>query len=307
MSRQPFDIATSRIPLLPAKKLHAGVRELEWCREELANFDVMSVHERGDPRIDALEAAIEEAVLSLFEKDSPEWARFRRDGLVDNACFSLAYPTPIHEVRQGLRAGMDDQLMRLDEAIFALKEGLDVLGEKEAPPMANPWPDAPTAAPPLDAAPAVEPAPAAIEPTGIGVAVVHSRDDSAGLAVTEFLAQLGLTPMPSTSSATTLDQLQGAGFAVILAAPDDIRTLNDPQTSPDFKPSATQEVVFKLGFLVGALGPQRVCALLLDDIQLPIDQFGIRATPMDPAEGWKLDIAKMVKAAGIPIDLNRAI
>lgn len=306
MSRQPFDIATSRIPLLPAKKLQAGVRELEWCREELANFDVMTVHERADPRIDALEAAIEDAMLSLFEKDSPECQRFRRDGLVDNACFSLAYPTPIHEVRQGLRAGMDDQLYRLDEAIVALKEGLAVLGADEMPRTPTPGP-APAATPAAPAAPSPMAASAPSVVPGGEVVVVHSRDDSAGLAVTEFLAQLGLTPMASIGGTAALDQLQGTGFAVVLASPDDIRTLNDPQTSPDFKPCATQEVIFKLGFLVGTLGPQRIFVLLLDDVDLPLEHFGIRATQMDHAEGWKLDIAKMIKSAGIAIDLNRAI
>ena len=302
MSRQPFDIASSRIPLLPAKKLQAGVRELEWCREELANFDVMSVQERDDPRIDALEAAIEDAVLSLFEKDSPEYQRFRRDSLVDNACFSLAYPTPIHEVRQGLRAGMDDELIRLDEAISALKEGLSVLGADAAAPAPAPRPAAAPVAPAFNGATA----PAAAVASGVEVAIVQSRDDDAGAIVTEFLIQLGLSPVISTG-AEMLDQCRSAGFAVVMASPDDIRTLNDPQTSPDFKPCATQDVVFKLGYLAGTLGPDRICALLLGDVDLPFDQFGIHSTPMDPAEGWKLDVAKMIKSAGVPIDLNRAI
>lgn len=321
MNYVPFDLASSMILSLPVKKLEAGIRELEWCRQELEIFDVFSVEEREDSRVEALEAATDEAISSLFDRESPEYLRFRRESLVDNAYFSLAYPTPIHEIRQGLRAGMNDQLNRLEEAISAVTEGLSLLkGEPAQTPPPESFapesftPGAPDSFDDFDPTPAFDHTETPAPGYSTDVFVVNSQNSTAKASVIEFLTQVDLTAIPLDNGSDsegslppTFDQLRRAGFAVIVMTPDDIRTLNDPQTSPDFKPCASEEVMFELGFFIGALGPERLCVLLVDSVELSLGQFDIRVTPMDAGEGWKLDLAKMLKTAGLPIDLNRAI
>lgn len=311
MTRPPFDIASSRIPHLPPNKLQVGIRELRWCRDELANFDILSVHDRADPRIDALEAAIDDALLALFDRKSPEFQRFRRESLVDNACFSLAYPTPIHEIRQGLRTGLDDELERLDDAIAALESGLMIAGVDPEPPPPH-EPAEPSFTPDT---PEVPLAPRTTAASGMRtVYVVASRNDAAKTQLVDFLASVDLEPVvldcggdAVRSGSPSADEIRRAGFAVVLVTPDDIRTLNDPQTAPAFRPCPAQDVVFKLGFFVGAIGPKRVCALLLDEVEFPLDNSDVAAAIMDAAEGWKLVLAKKIKSAGVSIDLNRAI
>lgn len=310
MNRPPFDLANSHVATLSPKQLLAGVRELEWCRDELATFDVFSIEDRDDSRITALEKAIDEAILSLFDRESVEYKRFRREGLVDNAYFSLAYPTPIHEVRAGLAAGVEDALERLSEAIAALRDMLIILGVDQGVSRAETLP-----APDESLAPAMNiagPPPHAVIPQGSNeVLLVCGRDDAAASAVSGFLTQVDLNPIPFDGAGPgvlgNFSMQNSAGFAVVIVTPDDVRTLNDPNSSPDFLPCPTQEVVFRLGFLTGILGPERVCTMLVDDAQLDLSEYGIQSMPLDSGDGWMLLLAKTIKSAGLPIDLNKAI
>lgn len=311
MKRPPLDIASSRIPTLPPNKIQAGIRELKWCKEELEGLDVFSINNRDDPRISALETAIDEALLPLFDKDSPEFHRFRRSSLVDNACFSLAYPTPIHEIRDGLRSGVNDGIERLDEVVEALREGLEIIGAaKQAPKQSRLRSITKFMEKPFAAEPSPAPRPASIASPDKEICVVASGNGKEHRnAVLDFIAQVDLTPVPAASSTgeVSLSKLRTINFAVVLLTPDDIRTLNDPQSSPDFHPGPAQEILFQLGFVVGAIGPDKVCALLVEESEVFLGQYEFAVTPMDRAEGWKLDLAKKMKSAGVPIDLNRAI
>lgn len=318
MNRPLLDIASSRIPTLPANKIQAGIRELKWCKEELEGFDVMSVSDRNDPRITALEHAIDEALLALFDRDSPEFHRFRRSSLVDNACFSLAYPTPIHEIRDGLRSGMKDEIERLDEVVGALKQGLEIIGANTK--TAAPKPSrlraltklmersfaTDTAPPPPQANRSPAPSASSAEKEICIVASGNCKEQRN--MVLDFLARVDLTPVPAGGSTgeASLSKLRAVKFAVVLLTPDDIRTINDPQSSPDFRPGPAQDVLFQLGFLLGAIGPDKVCALLIEEAEVDLGLSEFRITPMDRSEGWKLELAKKIKSAAVPIDLNRA-
>jgi predicted nucleotide-binding protein len=46
---------------------------------------------------------------------------------------------------------------------------------------------------------------------------------------------------------------------VVLLTPDDVGALNDGKQ--EIKPRARQNVIFELGFFIGKLGRQNVCAL----------------------------------------------
>jgi predicted nucleotide-binding protein len=63
----------------------------------------------------------------------------------------------------------------------------------------------------------------------------------------------------------------------------------------------------ELGYFVGKLGRNRVCALHKGSIALPSDILGVAYVPMDESGGWKLLLAKELRAAGFDVDLNRAI
>ena len=145
------------------------------------------------------------------------------------------------------------------------------------------------------------------------VFVVHGRDEEAKQAMARFLETIGLEPVilqEQPSKGNTIiekfeEHAQSAGFAVALCTPDDIGGLaEDPD---NLKPRMRQNVVFELGYFAGAIGRNRVCALLKGDIERPSDYDGVVYIPMDSNEGWKLTLARELRAAGFDIDLNRTL
>jgi predicted nucleotide-binding protein len=96
------------------------------------------------------------------------------------------------------------------------------------------------------------------------------------------------------------------GFAVVLLTPDNKGGLADQPTEKQ-KPRARQNVVFELGYFIGRLGRSRVCALYREGVEIPSDYSGVAYIPMDDKGGWRLDLAKEMKAAKLHIDMNKAV
>ena len=75
----------------------------------------------------------------------------------------------------------------------------------------------------------------------------------------------------------------------------------------DLNPRARQNVIFELGFFIGKLGRDKVCALYETGVELPSDYAGVAFVPLDPAGAWKLELAREMKVARLPIDMNDAV
>lgn len=101
-----------------------------------------------------------------------------------------------------------------------------------------------------------------------------------------------------------IEKNSDVGFAVVLLTPDDIgRALSDLED----KPRARQNVILELGYFIGKLGRERVCALKTTELEIPSDFGGVVYTEMDRHEAWKFSLAKELKAAGYFIDMNKMI
>ena len=72
-------------------------------------------------------------------------------------------------------------------------------------------------------------------------------------------------------------------------------------------PRARQNVILELGYFIGRLGRPRVCALHKGSVEIPTDYHGVLFVPMDAGDGWKLKLAKEMKAVGLEVDLNLAL
>jgi predicted nucleotide-binding protein len=94
------------------------------------------------------------------------------------------------------------------------------------------------------------------------------------------------------------------GFAVVLVTGDDQGGLRG-QPYDTQKPRARQNVIFELGYFRGKLGPKKVCALYETGVELPTDYEGVGFVKLDDQERWHLDLAKEMKAAKLPVDLNK--
>jgi hypothetical protein len=77
-------------------------------------------------------------------------------------------------------------------------------------------------------------------------------------------------------------------------------------TSVIGKPHSRHEDTFKLGLLVGILGPGRVVILHSGDRpqDIPEELFGIRYIPYKEEGGWQIGLLKLLKANGFFIDAN---
>jgi predicted nucleotide-binding protein len=99
-----------------------------------------------------------------------------------------------------------------------------------------------------------------------------------------------------------LERNAPVAYSVILLTPDDKGYPNSGDVTP--KPRARQNVIFELGYFIGRLGRNRVCALYVEGVELPSDFHGIVYIPLDKGGAWQFLLAKELKAAGLDIDLN---
>lgn len=134
--------------------------------------------------------------------------------------------------------------------------------------------------------------------------IVHGR---AGLeqAVARFVTQIGLEPIilheQANQGRTIIEKFEAhsdVGFAVVLLTPDDVGSARGGKQQP----RARQNVILELGYFIGRLGRDRVCALLQGEIELPSDILGVVWATLDEHGAWKLNLAKELEAAKYNFD-----
>jgi predicted nucleotide-binding protein len=94
-----------------------------------------------------------------------------------------------------------------------------------------------------------------------------------------------------------------ATYAVVLLTADDE---GGPRTSDDRHPRARQNVILELGFFIGKLGRSKVAILYEEGVELPSDMQGVAYILLDEHDGWKLKLAKELRAAGHDLDITKA-
>jgi len=143
------------------------------------------------------------------------------------------------------------------------------------------------------------------------VFVVHGHDLEARLEVARFLEHIDLRPIILEEQArggrTIIEQIErhaNVGFAVVLLTGDDVGAAKDKREELKFQ--ARQNVILDLGYFLAKLGREKVCALHKGDIELTSDYHGVLYVKLDDGRGWRLELAREIKAAGIDVDLNKA-
>ena len=142
------------------------------------------------------------------------------------------------------------------------------------------------------------------------VFIVHGHDDAAKEAVARFVEKIGLEAIilheQASSGNTIIEKIEAnsnVGFAIVLYTPCDE---GGPKGEKDqLKPRARQNVIFEHGYLIGKIGRENVCALVKGDIETPTDISGVVYIKMNEGDGWKLAVAKEIKACDYDIDLNK--
>ncbi len=126
----------------------------------------------------------------------------------------------------------------------------------------------------------------------------HSSDSHTVLVVgaggedaVELLSRLGLSPaVLDTPTIERLGALRDAEFAVVL-----------PSSGDD------AGMMLAIGFMLAALGRERICLLAPAAQQLPAALQGALRIAPDDAGVWQLLLAREMKRAGLEVDLNKAL
>ena len=138
------------------------------------------------------------------------------------------------------------------------------------------------------------------------VFVVHGRDERWKHEVSRFLENGGARAIilhEQVSAGRTvvekLEEYSKVAYAVVLLTPDDLGGPRETDAS-DMRPRARQNVILELGYFLALVGRDRVCALYLEGVEMPSDYAGVLYVRLDDSGGWKLELSRELRAAGIP-------
>lgn len=144
---------------------------------------------------------------------------------------------------------------------------------------------------------------------GNNVFIVHGHDDTLKSEVARFIEKVNLKAIILSEQAnngrTIIEKFEAhaetVDFAVVLLTPDDVGGAKGGDT----KSRARQNVILELGYFIGKIGRQKVCALYKPGVELPSDILGVVYVSAD--RDWRLPLAKEMKTAGLSVDLNLVV
>ena len=248
--------------------------------------------ERWAPETKAIEASIAETLSRIFGDNTSRYRRYQSAASLDHGGVRLARdPDALRKVHQFLKDGKADALALLNQAVKSLEEDL---AEIQSEP---------------SSAASMETLNAAV---GDEIFIVHGRDEAAKSEVARFIERAGLKAVilheQPNAGKTIIEKFEkhgsAAGFAVVIATPDDVGGLD----KDNLQPRARQNVIGEMFWFAGRLGRDRVCALIKGDIEMPSDFAGVGYTPMDSHGGWRNKLLQELDAAGYTqIDWKKAL
>lgn len=145
---------------------------------------------------------------------------------------------------------------------------------------------------------------------GTTALIVRARNEQVEESITSFVSKLNFDVSilfdHDGSKKNVIQKIESSPkitFAMILASADEVsaarRASEDPESQ--FSPRAA----FEIGYCAGKLGFSRVVVLHTSP-QAPFhDEYGMIYIPVDPADGWQLQLARHLKRAGVEVDMNR--
>jgi predicted nucleotide-binding protein len=276
---------------LTPQEMKSGIDRLKKCLEAVQSFNPQSVTDQfNTPELDALEASIDEALVRTFGADTLDYERYKFAKDFNRGPYNSSYHVPPDEFQASIARSKARSIALLGQAIKSLDEQLE---ERSSNPPVN------QAAPETTRLPSRK------------VFIVHGHDEGPRESVARFIEKLGFEaiilhtrPNKGRTIITKFrEEAAGVGFAVVLMTPDD---LGKAREDTDLRPRARQNVIFELGFFIGALRPEHVAALVKGDIDLPSDYDGVVYISMDK-EDWRTKLATELEAAHYDVDWNKVM
>jgi hypothetical protein len=290
MARRPT-IPERHSANLNAEQIERAIPRLQKRIEDLERFNPYVLTSRSAPEVVSLRAAIEGTLGDIFGPNSHEYHRYRSAAVFDGGPVMIVRGVaPDLRFREYHDQSRKRAIALLQQAIAGLREQLAFAEPSDEPSEEGPY----------------EPEP---KPLQRRIFVVHGHQDGPREAVARFLEKIGfeaviLHERPNKGRALITkfqDEAAGIGFAVVIMTGDDVGGPVDGNTQP----RARQNVIFELGFFIGALGPARVAAIVASGVERPSDFEGVVYIPLDGE--WKTTLARELKATGYEIDWNKVM
>ena len=276
-----------KIPLTP-QAIERGLVRLEERIAELESFKVNTLVNGRSPELTGLKAAIKDTLERCFGENTSAYQRFLpATGLQHVARYigggPVDYATPT-------RRNIANAVALLKEAQRTLREDLADHEHADTP----------------ETSIVVNNAQRALQRK---VFVVHGHDEGARETVARFLMQLGFDPIilheQANQGRTVMEKVEAhgeVGFAVVLLTPDDEGSVKGGTSEPRVR----QNVLLELGYFLGRLGRDKVCALKRGTVEIPSDFAGVVWESMD-GNDWKQALGRELEAAGHEIDWNKVM
>jgi len=138
--------------------------------------------------------------------------------------------------------------------------------------------------------------------------LAHGHDVDTRQQVTVFLERQGIDVIAldeqHNAGKTVIEKFEDnsdVDYAVVLMTGDDV----GGKTEQELRRRPRQNVVFELGFFMGRLKRDRVCALKGGDVELPSDIGGMVWLSFEGK--WRKDLAIELEKAGYPIDWRKLV
>jgi predicted nucleotide-binding protein len=263
---------------LTVERMKLGISRLQRRIADLEAFDPEVIQKRWGPEVKTLETAIEETLASVFGHNTIQYNRYKAAADLDNGPVIMRpdfgggghYYDDRHEAQQYVTEGKEASIQLLRQAIRGLQE--EIADQGEAPNAVEAI--AAAAGPALDVS---------------KIFVVHGHDEAAREAIARFIQTLGFQPIilheRANEGRTVIEKVEAhgnVGFAVVLLTPDDEGCVKGGTPGP----RARQNVVLELGYFIGRLGRNRVCALKRGELEIPSDFGGVVGSTLREAGNW---------------------
>jgi predicted nucleotide-binding protein len=289
MSRRPSRTRPVQpSPQLTSEEIQQGIARLRKRLDDVNAFEPTSVIEQNNiPHVEALSAAVDEALIRTFGADTLDYKRYSDAAFFDNGPFNYAFVVPIAQVHASLARSKSRSIALLTQAITTLEERLaEVPDEFAARAISKP------------------------QVFDRKVFVVHGHDEGGREAIARFLERIGFEAIilheQANQGRTVIEKVEihgDVGFAIVLLTPDD----EGAKKGEPLKPRARQNVVLELGYFIGRLGRERVCALKRGDLEIPSDFGGVVYASFDDGGGWRQTLANELQAAGFEVNWNQVM
>jgi len=130
MTKRSKPEAPKTIDLSP-EQMKSAIPKLRRRIAELQEVDVNSIQRQGEARFEALEQKIDSTLVDILGNDTAEYQRFRV-GMLDTAPLSYVRETPLYEVREGYKTGIELAISNLTTLVELFEEKIGDLGDTAA-------------------------------------------------------------------------------------------------------------------------------------------------------------------------------